>query len=98
MCFQHVTFPKPTAVVLTAATPHLHLAVSSDCTVKVTNLRNQISSRVEPMVHLYNKVADNHTANLEPCISAKAINGQVYAITVQKMTILQYEVRILLLK
>ena len=77
----HVTFPRTTAVVLSVSTPHFKLAVSSDCTVQVKNLRNQISSRVEPLMHLYNRVADNHTQNLEPCVSAAAVNSSTLRIT-----------------
>ena len=40
----HVTFPRPAApaaAVLSMSTPHFKLVVSADCTVRVTNLRNQ---------------------------------------------------------
>ena len=49
----HVTFPLPreAAVVMSVSTQHAKLAVSSDCTVQVTNLRNSISSRPEPLAH-----------------------------------------------
>lgn len=51
----------------------LKLDVSSDCTVQVTSVRTQISSRVEPLLHLYNKIADNHTTNMEGCVAAHAV-------------------------
>ena len=75
----HVAFPipSPAAAVLSVSTPHMKLVVSGDCTVQVTNLRNGIASRVEPLLHLYNRVADNHTQNLEACVSAQqvTVNG-----------------------
>ena len=40
-----------------------------------------VSSRVEPLLHLYNKIADNHTQNMEPCISARAVNSSTLQIT-----------------
>jgi hypothetical protein len=70
----HVAFPVPPTVVLSVATPHAKLDVSSDCTVTVTNLRNQARSRVESLAHLYNRVADNHTIDAEPCVSAEAVS------------------------
>ena len=77
----HAAFPLPreAAVVMSVSTQHAKLAVSSDCTVQVTNLRNSISSRPEPLAHLYNRVSDNHTTNMEPCVSAQAVgsNGTV---------------------
>jgi hypothetical protein len=64
----HVTFPLPTdpitatsngggaSVIQTTTTPHAKLEISSDCTVTVTNLRNNIASLPEPLALLYNKV------------------------------------------
>jgi hypothetical protein len=39
----------------------------------VKNLRNHINSRPEPLVHLYNRVADALPANLDACVAAAAV-------------------------
>ena len=79
----HVAFPYPSgkANIFSVSTPHLKLDANSDCTVRVTNLRNGISSRSEPLLHLYNRVADNYTQNMEPCVSAQLVNSTTLKIT-----------------
>lgn len=78
----HVTFPVPSAapaVIQTTTTPHAKLEIFSDCTVRVTNLRNSVASIPEPLALLYNKVADAHPSNLEPCTAASTVDGAANA-------------------
>lgn len=80
----HVTFPwasATTGVIHTIRTPYAKLETSSDCSVVVTNLRNNITSLPEPLAMLYNKVADAHPVNLDPCISASVVNGNTLRLT-----------------
>ena len=61
-------------VILSRATPHARMDIAADCTVRVTNLRNNVSSLPEPLARLYNRVADAHATNLEPCTAAAAMS------------------------
>ena len=59
-----------------AARLHLRsfgLRVFADCTATVTSTRTNISSVPEPLLLLYNRVADNRAANLDPCVRASAV-------------------------
>lgn len=69
----HVAFPIPDTPVHVETTPHARFEIFSDCTVQVTNLRNNIASVREPLALLYNRVADSRSTNLEACIGAQVV-------------------------
>eukprot|EP01045_Picozoa_sp_COSAG04_P000655 COSAG04_NODE_17_length_40288_cov_9.152728_11_plen_1187_part_00 len=83
----HVTFPLPlpepdASVAVGFASPiasrmaeHFNLSVFADCTVTVLHKRTGVSSPREPLALMYNRVSDNRDANLEPCVSARALPG-----------------------
>ena len=87
----HITFPHPdlltphpdltssaaaaSTVIGTTGTVHFQLDFTSDCAVTVTNLRNQVKSVPQPLLTLYNKVADNRESDWDTCTAATALPG-----------------------
>lgn len=59
--------------IATTGTPHFTLDIFADCSCVVTNLRNKIQSAKQPLVKLYNKVADNQDSDWDACVSAVAL-------------------------
>eukprot|EP01052_Picozoa_sp_SAG31_P014233 SAG31_NODE_876_length_11307_cov_3.506781_9_plen_203_part_00 len=64
------------AVVAQLQLPHFALRVHADCTATVTSTRTNSSSAPEPLLQLYNRVADNRPSNLDPCSRADAQTGR----------------------
>ena len=57
-------------VIGSTGTPHFRLDFFDDCGVVATSLRSGAISDHQPLVLLYNRVADNQPADFEPCVSA----------------------------
>jgi hypothetical protein len=67
--------PPPSVGTIIASTnsSHMRLDFFSNCSVQVTNLRNQsLKSIPEPLLTLYNKVADNQESDWDVCTAATA--------------------------
>jgi hypothetical protein len=63
-------------------TSHLRLDFFSNCQVQVTNLRNlSLRSPPEPLLTLYNKVADNREDDWDTCIAAAKLADGALRIT-----------------
>ena len=84
----HVTFPHPdllpaqssggaggVASIATTSTGHFRLDFFADCRVQITNLRNQMQSVPQPLLSLYNKVADDRDSDWDSCVSAAVLPG-----------------------
>ena len=71
----HVAFPthehKTTAKVIgSTGTSHFRLDFFDDCGVVATSLRTEAISDHQPLIELYNRVADNQAADFDTCVSA----------------------------
>ena len=78
----HVTFPKEqqpraraSAAVATIAAPAFRVTVYANCTAQTTLAADGRVSNLQPLLTLYNRVADNNDRDLDPCVSAIAVGG-----------------------
>ena len=92
----HVAFPAPAqqvlaagvsaagdrdeAVVASIAASGVRLVVYSNCSAVATNTRNGRSSVPEPLLLLYNRVADNRPQDWDPCVRATALGNHTVRI------------------
>ena len=68
--------PSPPSPVATITAPTFRIAVYANCTAQTTLLADGRVSALQPLVSLYNRVADNNARDLDPCVAAMAVPGQ----------------------
>lgn len=71
----HVAFPAPAKLIGSTGTSHSRLDFFDDCSVVATSLRapETSASDHQPLVQLYNKVADNRPTDFDSCVSATSL-------------------------